>query len=224
MSSFSKDIRPLLESQLVRLLKCSILPADAYLAGGTAVYLYLGHRLSIDLDFFTQSHFNSEVFLSDVRGCFDEVAVELLENDTVILYLSQEKIKLSLFRFPYERLSRIHPVRLQQGVACPLASLHDIAAMKAVAINQRGSIKDFIDLYFIVRETGMGFGDLVHLVIKKYGLNQAYDYHLKTSFVYFDDAEAEMDQIIMLDADGEQRPLTRKRWGNMKAFFVDFTK
>ena len=104
------------------------------------------------------------------------------------------------------------------------ASLNDIAAMKAVAINQRGSIKDFIDLFFIVRETGMVFSDVVNLVIEKYGLDQSYDYHLKTSFVYFDDAEVEMDQIIMLEADSEQKNLTRKEWENMKTFFLDFVK
>ena len=50
------------------------------------------------------------------------------------------------------------------------------------------------------------------------------NYHLKTSFVYFDDAEVEMDQIIMLEADSEQKNLTRKEWENMKTFFLDFVK
>jgi len=162
--------------------------------------------------------------LSDAKGYFDEVAVELLQKDTIILYLSHEKIKFSLFRFPYGCLSQIHHVSIPAGITCPLASLNDIAAMKAVAINQRGSIKDFIDLFFIVRETGMTFSDVVNLVIEKYGLDQSYDYHLKTSFVYFDDAEVEMGQIIMLEADSEQRNLTRKEWENMKTFFLDFVK
>jgi hypothetical protein len=92
MLIFSKDIILLLKEQLARLLKCSILPAQTYLAGGTAVYLYLGHRVSVDLDFFTQSYFNAEVFLSDAERCFDEVSVELLQKDTLILYVSQQKI------------------------------------------------------------------------------------------------------------------------------------
>jgi len=224
MSAFSENIMALLEEQLGRLLKCNILPAQAYLAGGTAVYFYLRHRLSVDLDFFTQSDFNSEVFLADAKGCFDEVAVELLEKNTIILYLSHEKIKFSLFHFPYGLLFHAHHMSIHEGIACPLASLNDIAAMKAVAINQRGSIKDFIDLFFIMRETGMVFSDVVNLVIEKYGLDQSYDYHLKTSFVYFDDAEVEMDQIIMLETDNEQKILTRKEWGKMKTFFLDLVK
>ena len=224
MSTFSKNIIPFLEEQLGCLLKCNILPARTYLAGGTAVYFYLRHRLSVDLVFFTESTFSSETLLSNVKGCFDEVAVELLEKDTIILYLSHEKIKFSLFHFPYGPLSQVHHISIHEGITCPLASLNDIAAMKAVAINQRGSIKDFIDLFFILRETGLDFGDVANLVIEKYGVDKGYDYHLKTSFVYFDDAEVEMDQIIMLESDSQQRNLTRKEWENMKTFFLDFVK
>jgi len=225
MSTFSKNIVPLLEEQLGRLLTCNILPANAYLAGETAVYFYLRHRLSVNLDFFTQNDFNSEIFLSSAKGCFDEVAVELLENDTIILYLSHEKIKFSLFHFPYALLTQVNNMVIHGGITCPLASLNDIAAMKAVAINQRGSIRDFIDLFFILRKTGLNFDDIADLVIEKYGVDQGYDYHLKTSFVYFDDAEIEMDQIIMLEADdSEQRNLARKEWEEMKTFFLDLVK
>lgn len=222
--SFSKNTIPLLEEQLRCLLECNILPAHAYLAGGTAGYFYLRHRLSADLDFFVQSNFNSEVFLSKVKGCFDEVAVELMEKDTIILYLSPEKIKFSLFYFPYGLLSQVHNMVIHKGITCPLASLNDIAAMKAIAVNQRGSIKDFIDLFFILRKTGLDFGDVSNLVIEKYGLDQSYDYHLKTSLVYFDDAEGEIDQIIMLEGGREQRNLTQKEWGEMKAFFLELVK
>ncbi|MBT3257627.1 MAG: hypothetical protein HN366_14395 [Deltaproteobacteria bacterium] len=105
-----------------------------------------------------------------------------------------------------------------------MASLNDIAAMKAVAINQRGSIKDFVDLFFILRKTGLDFSDVASLVMEKYGLDQGYDYQLKTSFVYFDDAEEEIDQIIMLKNDKEPKRLTRKEWGNIKSFYLDYVK
>jgi len=134
MSSFSKNIIPLLEEQLGCLLKCNILPARTYLAGGTAVYFYLRHRLSVDLDFFTESAFSSENLLSNVKGCFDKVAVELLENDTLILYLSHEKIKFSLFHFPYGLLTPANNMVTHGGITCPLASLNDIATVKLTAL------------------------------------------------------------------------------------------
>ena len=219
---FSKNIIPLLEKQLARILKCDVLPDGSYLAEGTAVYFYLRHRVSVDLDFFTRDEFSAEIFLYRMKECFDEVAVELMGKDTIILYLGPEKLKFSLFYLPYGLLSRVHKMTINEGITCPLASLNDIAAMKAVAINQRGSIKDFVDLFFILRKTGLDFSDVASLVMEKYGLDQGYDYQLKTSFVYFDDAEEEIDQIIMLKNDKEQKELTRKEWENIKSFYLDY--
>lgn len=223
MRNLSKNIRELLEQQLIRTLKCRILPEGTYLAGGTAVYFYLRHRISVDLDFFTRTEFNSEIFLHTIRECFDEVAVELLGKDTVIFYIGPEKLKFSVFRFPYRLLSQAYEMPIQEGVVCPLASLNDISAMKAVAINQRGSVKDFIDLFFILRKSKLDFNRLEKLVTQKYDLNQGYDYQLKTSFVYFDDAEREIDQIIMLK-DGQPQNLTSDEWKTIKAFYQDFIK
>jgi predicted nucleotidyltransferase component of viral defense system len=213
-----------LDQQLVRLLQCNILPVRSYLAGGTAVYFYLRHRLSLDLDFFTETRFTAEIFLSKMKSCFDEVAVESLEQDTLILFLSPEKIKFSLFQYPYPLLSPTVACPMGEGLICSLASLRDIAAMKAVAINQRGSIKDFIDLFYLLRETGLDFSAVSRLAIEKYGLNPQYDYHLRTSFVYFEDAERELDQIVMLEGGQEKRRVTGKEWEDIKAFFVELVR
>jgi len=224
MVAFSNNIIPLLVKQLARIVKCDVLPEGAYLAGGTAVYFYLRHRVSVDLDFFTRDEYSAEVFLYRMKGCFDEVAVELMGKDTVILYLGPEKLKFSLFYLPYGLLSRVHKMPIGEGITCPLGSLNDIAAMKAVAINQRGSIKDFVDLFFILRKTKLDFSNVAGLVIKKYGLDQGYDYQLKTSFVYFDDAEEEVEQIIMLKDDEEQENFDRKEWEDIKNFYLDYVK
>lgn len=224
MVKFSKNIILLLTKQLVRILKCDALPERTYLAGGTAVYFHLRHRVSVDLDFFTRDEFSAEIFLYRMKECFNEVAVELMGRDTIILYLGPEKLKFSLFYLPYGLLFQVNRMSIEDGIMCPLASLNDIAAMKAVAINQRGSIKDFVDLFFILRKTGLDFSDVATLVMEKYGLEQGYDYQLKTSFVYFDDAEDEIDQIIMLKNDKEQKKFTRKEWENMKSFYLDYIK
>lgn len=211
-----------LHQQLVFLLQCSILPEQTYLAGGTAVYFHFRHRLSVDLDFFTEDHFAAERFLAKMRGPFDDVAVESMEQDSLILYLTPEKIKFSLFHYPYPLLSPLVFMPIAEGVSCPLASLKDLAVMKAIAVNQRGSIKDFIDLFYILRREGVTFGDLVHWVIEKYGLDPGYEYHMKTSFVYFDDAEREYDEIVMLEESRDKRRLTAGEWNDVKAFFVEF--
>ena len=146
-----------IERQLVDLLQCNILPERSYLAGGTAVYFYLKHRLSVDLDFFTESRFNAELFLAKMKGCVDEVAVESLEQDTLILFLSPEKIKFSLFHYPYARLFPTVATPIGGGLSCTLASIQDLAAMKAVAINQRGSIKGFYRPLLHPAEDRFGF-------------------------------------------------------------------
>jgi predicted nucleotidyltransferase component of viral defense system len=110
---------------------------------------------------------------------------------------------------------------IQEGIVSPLAPLNDIAAMKAVAINQRGSVKDFIDLFFILQKTNTDFNQLAKLVTDKYDLNQGYDYQLKTSFVYFDDAEGEIEQITMLK-NNEPVKMTPAEWETIKAFYQEF--
>jgi len=219
----SKQVLRSLEQQLIRTLNCGILPEGTYLAGGTAVYFYLHHRLSVDLDFFTPTPFSSEILLNAMNECFQQVTVELLGKDTVIFYLGVNKLRFSLFRFPYKLLSPAYEMPIQEGVVCPLAPLNDIIAMKAVAINQRGSMKDFIDLFFILRKTDTNFNRLATLVMEKYDLDQGYDYQLKTSFVYFDDAERELDQIVLLK-DKEPTKMTPAQWEGIKDFYRELAK
>jgi predicted nucleotidyltransferase component of viral defense system len=218
------NILEILEKHLSQLLKCNLLPENSYLAGGTAVYLHLKHRISVDLDFFTPIAFNSDLFIHKIKKCFDHVHVELMEKNTVILYISEEKVKFSLFLFPYDNLVENQTVKLQDRTICPLASLEDIEAMKAVAISQRGSVKDFIDLYFIVKKTGHHFDDIFRGVLKKYNLDNTYEYQIKTSFVYFEDAEKEVDNIIMIGKNKGKDKLTEKEWRKIKNFFKGFIK
>lgn len=211
-----------LETQLTQLLKYRLLPDKTYLAGGTAVYFYLNHRISIDLDFFTPTPFNPELLVHKIRTCVDPVQVELIEEKTVIVYISKEKVKFSLFLFPYKNLAENHPFTLHDGTPCPLASLQDIVAMKAVAITQRGSIKDFFDLYLLINKTGYHFEDILNGVISKYNVTNAYAYQLKTALVYFEDAEKELDNIIMIKENKRNTHLSGKQWQGIKAFFQEF--
>jgi predicted nucleotidyltransferase component of viral defense system len=212
------------EKQLFRILESIILPDGCYLAGGTAVYFYLKHRVSIDLDFFSPKIFNPEIFIHNIKQHFDEVEVELMEKNTIILYLSKDKIKFSLFFFPFPLLQKTHFHVIKNKLECPLASFEDIEAMKAVAICQRGSAKDFIDLYFLLKKTTHSFDDILDFVIKKYDVNSDYEYQLKTSFVYFDDAEAEIGEIIMVTASNNYNKIKEEEWNKIKSFFVDYIK
>jgi predicted nucleotidyltransferase component of viral defense system len=213
-----------LEKLLCRILESNILPQESYLAGGTAVYFYLNHRVSVDLDFFSPKSFNPDIFIYNMKKYFDNVYVELLEQNSIILFISKDKIKFSLFFFPYALLQKTQSFVFQKNLACPLASLKDIEAMKAVAISQRGSAKDFIDLYFLLKKTGHRFDDILKYVKKKYEVKSDYEYQLRTSFVYFDDAEKGINAITMVKKKDENDKIKGQEWKKIKSFFIDYIK
>jgi predicted nucleotidyltransferase component of viral defense system len=211
-----------LKNILIQLLKSQILPSESYLAGGTALYYYLHHRLSVDLDFFIQKDFRPEMLVFKLREEFGTADVEIMEKESLIAFLSPEKIKFSLFSFPYHLLSSLKSLELGEGVTCPAASLDDIAAMKAIAISQRGSAKDFVDLYYLLKHIQIKFDDLSSFVQQKYHLEKKYEYHIKTAMVYYDDAEREFDSIVLVQDDGHFRQLSESEWKEIKEFFGRF--
>jgi len=213
-----------LNNILGRIVESQVLPDDCYLAGGTAAYIYFHHRLSIDLDFFSPQPFNSNSIIVKFRENFEQVDIELIEKDTVTIFLSSEKLKFSLFYFPYKLLLPVTAFNLEGSLSVNLASLDDLEVMKALALAQRGSAKDFIDLFYLLKKSSHSFGDLSRLVRLKFGVDEKYDYNLKTAMVYFDDAEAELESIIMIDKSGEFRPITEKEWQDIKDFFIRFSR
>lgn len=218
---WEKNIRNL-EQILIKILKNDILPENSYMAGGTALYYYLNHRVSIDIDCFTSESFRSEALVAETRKLFNQTDVEILEKDSLILFLTQDQIKFSLFHFPYPLLNEPNMIEINSQVKCPMASLEDIEAMKAVALAQRGAAKDFVDLFYLLKKNRHSFKDLFHRVKRKYDVDEKYDYHLKTSMVYFNDAEPEIDSIVIIDDKGTARKIASGEWDEIKDFFVRF--
>lgn len=211
-----------LQQILVEILESKILPQNSYLAGGTALYLYFNHRVSVDIDFFSPKAFRPDTLLFEAREQFDKVDVEIMEKDSLILFLTREKIKFSLFHLPYPLLSNLNLHQLGAKLICPMASLEDIEAMKAIALAQRGSAKDFVDLFYLIKRTCHSFKDMFSFVQRKYQVDEKYSYHLKTAMVYFFDAEQEIDDILIVDDSGDIRKITPEHWEEIKRFFTGF--
>ncbi len=195
-----------------KLLSSEILPQGSYLAGGTAIFFYLNHRASVDLNFFSEFNFVPEKLLFDLQQCFGKVSLEVMEDETIIAFLTDNKIKFSMFHLPYPPIQDLCFYNLESGVDCPLASLEDIVAMKSIAIAQRGSAKDFFDMYSMINHKNIQFDEIFKLVKQKYNIDDNYMYHLKTSFVFFDDAEEEAKSIIMLDDKKNSQMLNSQLW------------
>ena len=193
------------------------LPAQTYLAGGTAVALHLGHRLSVDFDFFTSEEIDSLHWHRQLQIAFGPafmVSAAKIEKNTLVLNLNNPGF--SLFSYPYPLLNQ--PVH-DPGFPLPVASLLDLACMKLIAINQRGACKDFIDLKFIIEKTAYSMSDLLSAVGRKYNVGEEMFFQIKKSLVYFDDAERDLN-VNMFSAESETfERLSPEEWLKTKQFF-----
>lgn len=170
---------------------------DFYLAGGTAVYYYLGHRESLDLDFFTKR----KIDFRNWKPIFEKFEIMEYTEDTIHSII--EGIKVSFFYYPYELLQERQKLDMIE-----LASLEDILAMKISAILQRGSKKDFVDVYFILKELKMNSEQLIQIFQQKYGnFNPLI---IKKALTYFEGA----------DKEGELRMIKSISWDKIKEYFI----
>lgn len=159
------------------------------LVGGTALALQLGHRKSIDLDFFGKF----DTSLEEVTAILSEFSVvRPISSSKMMRFLVVNDIKVDIVSYPYEWID--DPV-LDNGII--LAGIKDIAAMKLSAITNRGTKKDFIDYYFLLKHFSLE--NLIDLYRQKYTDAQLFT-SIK-SLTYFEDAEGDPmpDMIFPVD-------------------------
>jgi predicted nucleotidyltransferase component of viral defense system len=161
--------------------RAKILPPKTYLAGGTALALQLGHRYSYDLDFFTPLRFETREVLERFKK-IPGFALERTSWQTVLGSVSS--IRTTLFFYQYPLLFKARKFR---GIE--VADRRDIAAMKIAAISDRGTKRDFVDLFFLLKSGVLGLKEAVILYEKKFKVAERNRIHILKSLVYFDDAE-----------------------------------
>jgi len=173
------NILPSFQLDLFELLSNADFISDFYLAGGTGLALQIGHRQSIDFDFFIPSDFDTRQIIPSIQslGPFE---LQSEEKNTLNGILNH--VRISFLSYKY---SVLNPFLNYKNIK--IAHELDIAAMKLSAISGRGNKKDFIDLYFILKKYSLD--TILRFYEKKYGKGLANDYHLIKSLVYFADAE-----------------------------------
>ena len=155
-----------------------------YLVGGTALALQLGHRVSIDLDLFTPEPFDPNEIIEKLSEKYDFSVVS--EGSAMVISTINE-IKVDFVKMSYPIL---FPSVLDEQVR--MLDIRDIAAMKLKAVTQRGSKKDFYDIYFLFQI--MSLDEIIQLFKEKF--KQYEIFHVIKSLTYFNDAENNADPIL----------------------------
>jgi len=175
-------------------IRQSGLGRDFYLAGGTALAIQLGHRESLDLDWFSASDFSNSKIKEELAslGKF-----ELKSEEEGTIHGLLDGVRVSFLRYKYNLL---FPFVDFEGVN--LAEERDILAMKLDAISARGSKKDFVDLYFLMEKYTLE--ELIGFFEKKFSSMKFNRLHLLKSLAYFEDADAEPAPIMLKKFDWEK--------------------
>ena len=160
-----------------------------YLAGGTGLALQIGHRDSIDFDFFCPKEFDTKKLFRELKQMLKgHDIVRTQEDRNTLSVLIDESIRCSFFTYDYPLCK---PTVKDENLQ--IASLEDIACMKCSAVTSRASNKDYIDLYFLFKRIPLE--GVLELAVKKF-TDLDTNLVLK-SLAYFDDVR--MEHILFKD-------------------------
>lgn len=120
---------------------------EYYLAGGTAIALQLGHRKSIDFDFFADKVVSLNVVNRILKDCnVENTSVNTIDEFTAIV----NGVKVTFLNYPYPIETK---VRFESVISMP--NLLTLAATKAFTIGRRPRWKDYVDIYFLLEKFGI---------------------------------------------------------------------
>ncbi len=148
------------------------------LVGGTAIALHIGHRESIDFDMFSFKKFGNLSIRNKItkKIRIDNVIVDKEGEFTILI----KGVKFTFFHYPFD-------IKFNEnfGYTIKLPSLLTLAAMKAYALGRRPKWKDYVDLYFIIRDF-YRIQEINKLAKKIYG-NEFNERNFRNQLIYFDD-------------------------------------
>ncbi len=151
---------------------------DTRLVGGTALALQLGHRFSIDLDFFGTFNASGKEIFEALQN--EDLTISHDYESRNINQFTVNDVKVDTVNYRYNWLE---PAIVDEGII--MASKKDIAAMKLAAITGRGTRKDFVDLYFLLQHFSLQ--QMLDLYMQKYP--DGTEFNVLRSLTYFVDAE-----------------------------------
>ncbi len=201
---FHLEVLPETQQHLLDTLSAQPFISDFYMAGGTCLALQIGHRQSVDFDFFIPSDFSTSAIVNKLA---EIGSYERGNEERNTINGSLNEVRISFFGYKYRI---IEDFKVYKGIQ--LAGLKDIAAMKLEAIAGRGSKKDFFDIYFLLQQFSLE--EIFSFHAQKYGIGLSNQYHHLKSLVYFADAEEEIMPVML-------QPV---KWPDVKSRILSVTK
>lgn len=133
-----------------------------YLVGGTALALHIGHRISVDFDLFSPKILPPHL-LQQIKKTYSGSNITVTYRTPEQINLIIDGVKHTFFSFEYPLVESL--VRYKK---VPLASIKEIAAMKAFSIGKRLSYKDYVDWYFLLKEHHIKLSEAITIAKKKF--------------------------------------------------------
>ena len=157
---------------------------EFYLAGGTALALQIGHRISVDFDFFSNKDIPSTL-IEKVKQVFNGFKIKIILNHSEQLTVLIDDVRLDFIKYKFPLI-----LELIKFENIKIVKIPEIAAMKAYALNYRGTYKDYIDLYFILKNNYATLENIKEIANRKY--KDAFDFRLfLEQIVYLKDIKKE---------------------------------
>ena len=160
------------------------LPDGFTLYGGTAIALHLGHRVSVDFDFFGTQAF-APLDLAALLPCLKGATITQTAPNTLGAVVDRGgPVQISFFGVP--RLGRISTPHISPGNGLPVAALIDLAGTKAATVQQRAEAKDYVDIDAMLTSGAATLADAIGAAQSIYGASYIPELTLK-ALTWFDD-------------------------------------
>jgi hypothetical protein len=142
-------------------------PEHFILYGGTAIALRLGHRQSVDFDFFSPMTFEPRSLLEAVPYLKGATIRKSAPNNLAVTVDRGGSVQLSFFgNFD---LAQVAEPEVAEGPRIKVASLIDLAGMKAAVVTQRAEVRDYLDIDALLTKSGIPLANMLAAGATIYG-------------------------------------------------------
>lgn len=162
----------------------SSIPEEFVLYGGTAIALQLGHRQSVDFDFFARADIDPLRLIERIDFLAGSESLQLEANTLTVRVHRSGPVLVSFFGVP--RLPLLRPPVVHRQAPIALGSLLELGGMKALVVQKRAEAKDYLDIHALLTQAKLDLAELLAAAAQLYGSSFTPEITLK-SLCFYDD-------------------------------------